>query len=315
MPITVIVGGQLGSEGKGKVTSEFVRLFGASLVVRVGGTNAGHTFFDGDNLVIHRQLPTTHNLVPSVLCAGSYIDMDILMKEVGDGELYIDPYAVIVTDTHKMSESRIKESIGSTGSGVGSALIDRVARSSNLVFAKDVGILSGMIRDTVGLIDHHLKHNERIVIEGSQGSGLSLLHSQSYPYATSRDTNAAGILSEVGASPLDVDRIVMVIRSYPIRVAGNSGPMTDEISWKDIGVKPEKTSVSRRIRRVSLFDQLMVRRAISLNRPTDIVLNHLDYIDPVKRASFVNHIESVIGSNINYVGLDPRNILDRSRIR
>ena len=43
MPVTVVVGGQFGSEGKGKVAHHFARTQKASIVVRVGGTNSGHT--------------------------------------------------------------------------------------------------------------------------------------------------------------------------------------------------------------------------------------------------------------------------------
>jgi len=63
-----------------------------------------------------------------------------------------------------------------------------------------------------------------VIIEGTQGFGLSLLHAADYPYVTSRDTTAAAFVSEAGLSPLDVDDIVLVLRAFPIRVGGNSGP-------------------------------------------------------------------------------------------
>jgi adenylosuccinate synthase len=46
MPVTVVVGGQFGSEGKGKVAHFFARSQNASVAVRVGGSNSGHTVVD-----------------------------------------------------------------------------------------------------------------------------------------------------------------------------------------------------------------------------------------------------------------------------
>ena len=61
-----------------------------------------------------------------------------------------------------------------------------------------------------------------ILLEGTQGSGLSIHHG-TYPYVTSRDTNVAGCLAEAGISPSRVRRILMVVRSFPIRVANPDG--------------------------------------------------------------------------------------------
>ena len=80
-----------------------------------------------------------------------------------------------------------------------------------------------------------LNRKERVIIEGTQGFGLSVLHSPYYPKATSRDTTAAGFVSEAGLSPLDVDDIVLVIRAFPIRVPGNSGPSPGRDRLADLG--------------------------------------------------------------------------------
>lgn len=46
MPVTVIVGGQFGSEGKGKTAHFFAHEEQADVAVRVGGSNSGHTVID-----------------------------------------------------------------------------------------------------------------------------------------------------------------------------------------------------------------------------------------------------------------------------
>jgi len=46
MPVSIVVGGQFGSEGKGKVALEIVRRATEPVVVvRVGGPNSGHTAY------------------------------------------------------------------------------------------------------------------------------------------------------------------------------------------------------------------------------------------------------------------------------
>jgi adenylosuccinate synthase len=59
MPVSVVVGGQFGSEGKGKVALELARLRGAAAAIRVGGANSGHTAIDATGKAhVFRHLPT-----------------------------------------------------------------------------------------------------------------------------------------------------------------------------------------------------------------------------------------------------------------
>jgi adenylosuccinate synthase len=163
-------------------------------------------------------------------------------------------------------------------------------------------------------------------VEGTQGFGLSLLHSVDYPYVTSRDTTAAAFISEAGLSPLDVDQIVLVLRAFPIRVAGNSGRLPNEIDWETITHESgspvpiiEYTSVTGMTRRVARFQPEVVRQAILVNQPTHVVMNHLDYIDAScaqsnqlskKVHSFVRDVESMIGISINYLGFSPSSFVE-----
>jgi adenylosuccinate synthase len=125
-----------------------------------------------------------------------------------------------------------------------------------------------------------------VIVEGTQGFALSLLHGAVYPFVTSRDTTAAGFAMEVGLSPRLVDEIVMVIRTYPIRVGGPSGPFDNETTWDDVAFRsgapevfPEYTSVTKRLRRVALFDLKGVKLACEYNRPTSLAVMGLDRID------------------------------------
>ena len=333
MPVSVVVGGQFGSEGKGKVAHWLAKTQKASIVVRVGGPNSGHTVIDAENnRHVFRHLPTAC-LLPDptlVIGPGSYIDVPVLLKEIEEvrleaGRLIISPRAVVISEAHKQSEREwnLRSRIGSTGSGTGAAVIERARRVERGILASDDPRLQAFLGDTTPYMRDALKRDARVVIEGTQGFGLSVLHSSDYPYTTSRDTSAAAFVSETGLSPLDVDQVVLVIRAFPIRVAGCSGPLPNEIKWDEIpknqdsqGIR-EYTSVTKEVRRVAKFDPEVVRAAIETNSPTTIVLNHLDYLDPTPQKNgrysspierFLQGVKEGIGMPVHFVGCGPKHI-------
>lgn len=331
MPITVVVGGQFGSEGKGKVAHYLAKTMGASYAVRCGGSNSGHTVIDDEgNVRIFRHLPTAAILpdVKLALCAGSYIDVDVLLKEIDDtavtpDRLIIDPEAVIITQECKDIERDcgLVQEIGSTGSGTGAAVVSRIQRKSSTEFAKDNEFLKPFIGNVAEILRSHLKNDERIILEGTQGFGLSPLHSRFYPKVTSRDTTAAAFVGEIGLSPLDVDDIVLVIRAFPIRVAGESGPLANETTWEEItkeanhvNLIQEFTTVTQNERRVGKFDAEIVKKAIIANGACRICLNHVDYVDSKIHLNtnaiscYVKKIEAKIERSIDFIGLSRKDI-------
>jgi adenylosuccinate synthase len=84
----------------------------------------------------------------------------------------------------------------------------------------------------------------------------------------------------------------------------------------------ELTTATKKIRRVGQFDAAMVRRAIEINNPTCIVLNHFDYVDPgvrehrfnVEALAFLKKVENDIGREINFVGTGPATLIPRKEI-
>lgn len=336
MPASVIVGGQFGSEGKGKVAHHWAFESHAAAVVRVGGSNSGHTTLAnsaGERRVL-RQLPTAA-LLPDVLCVlppGAYIDPDVLLREIaevglGPERLVIDPLAMLISpeDINAEQRSGLGISIGSTCSGTGAAVSRRIARLDRDQLAAGHPALQPFLRPSAEVLRALLDRGRRVVVEGTQGFGLSLLHSPHYPKVTSRDTTAAGAIAEAGLSPCDVDDVVLVLRAFPIRVAGDSGPFgAPEIDWGTIAAEgghgealSEFTSVTGRLRRVARFDPVLVREAIRANQPTVVVLNHVDYVDAAARgalsdsaSAFVAQIAGEMGRVPDYVGLGPDTIID-----
>lgn len=171
-----------------------------------------------------------------------------------------------------------------------------------------------------------LDNGLRVLIEGTQGFGLSIYHSAEYPKATSRDTTASGFLSEVGLSPRRITEVVLVFRTFPIRVAGDqAGKLHEEVSWETIRAEShypweirEFTSVTNLPRRVGRFDWELARRAVDVNRPTRVVITGLDYldfdcygaIDPARfgdRVSgFIDQLRGRLGVPVSYVSTSPR---------
>src|SRR5436305_1149111 len=137
----VVVGGQFGSEGKGKAVALLAR-DGAPFVVRCGGPNSGHTTnVNGRELVV-RQLPSGVSNPASILliAAGCVIDEDLLLAElealkIARDRVVLDPRAVLLEQHDRQVENTNVFTIGSTASGTGAALTRRMSRSADVRLA------------------------------------------------------------------------------------------------------------------------------------------------------------------------------------
>jgi len=143
MPVSLIIGGQWGDEGKAKVIDYLAR--DADFVVRYqGGANAGHTVVaDGEKFAFHL-LPSgvLYPHVTSILGGGMVIDPVALVAEI-DGvakrgydlmdRVLISDQAHLVLPYHiqmdRGSEERLgKSSIGTTKKGITPAYVDKIGR-------------------------------------------------------------------------------------------------------------------------------------------------------------------------------------------
>lgn len=333
MSVTVIVGGQFGGEGKGKMTAYLCRRYNFDAVVRCGGPNSGHTITIDNKLIVLRQIPAgvVNANTKLFLAAGCLIDVNILLKEIKlfnltPDRLKIDKNAIIIdkSDIENEINMKLKDKIGSTCTGVGSAVIKRILRKKETKLAKDLTDLAPYVTDVSYEINQLIEKGKRIIIEGTQGFGLSIYHSPYYPYTTSRDTTASGFLSEVGVSPLVVSDVIMVIRTFPIRVGGNSGPLPKEINWETIQRESgypyeikEFATVTKRLRRVGRFDLEIVKKAVIVNRPNNIALMGVDYLDYKNKGAksyynlteetkvFISYLEKELGVGIKFIGTGP----------
>ncbi|MCY4221152.1 MAG: adenylosuccinate synthetase [Thiotrichales bacterium] len=352
--VDVIVGGQYGSEGKGNIADYLSPEY--QILMRVGGPNAGHKVFEVP--------PYTHTSLPCgtrrekkdqdlLIGPGAVINPEKLLEEirccgVDRDRLILDEKAVLIScEDRQWEEKYLKDGIGSTAQGVGKAAARRIVhrfregRACKLAKdLKDLGSeyaeLSQYVGSTATRLEKAYARGEKILLEGTQGTGLSLFHGE-YPSVTSRDTTASGCLSEAGIGPRRVNRIILVCRTYPIRSGGNTGDFSIEIDWKTVSERSEIPlgnleehevgSRTKKQRRVGEFDWKMLRRACHLNSPTDIALTFVDYLDKKnmeairfdqltrKTIEFIENVEMVAGVPCSLIAnrFDYKCVIDRRR--
>lgn len=341
--LSVVVGGQFGSEGKGAITAHLAKKLGPTdMTIRVAGPNAGHTAWDRQGREWKlRQVPAAAAVSPCRLgiAAGSEIDLPVLADEMRQmdaaghsvsSRLWVHPSATIIEDKHKHAEQRegLTERIGSTGKGIGAARAARLMREAEQV--RDLAALPLPVELIpagwpLALWPNRTSH---VVIEGTQGYGLGL-HTRFYPQVTSSDCRAIDFLSMAGISPwapevakLDV---WVVARVYPIRVAGNSGPLVGETSWGALGLPEERTTVTHKVRRVGMWDTMLVCEAVKANGGAPVAklaLTMLDQMFPevagvtdpghLSRPAmqFITEVEQAVGTRVGLVGTSPTTVVE-----
>src|SRR5688572_19338096 len=147
MSMTVVVGGQYGSEGKGKVCAHLALSGDADVMVRCGGPNAGHTVDLGTSKFELKQVPCgfINDSTRLLIAPGALIDPEILFHEIQlcalrEERLGIDRNTGVLAATDRQAEVGydLRERVGSTGMGVGSAVSRRVLRSPDFKLASDI---------------------------------------------------------------------------------------------------------------------------------------------------------------------------------
>jgi adenylosuccinate synthase len=343
--VDVIVGGQYGSEGKGNIVGHIAPEY--DLHVRVGGPNAGHTVYAEPVPEVYHHLPSGTGRAPNaqlVLGAGAVLYPKKLLEEIATHRvsaerLSIDPQAMVIEDADRELETAILASIGSTAQGVGAATARKImGRGGKLEIsvrlAKEVDELKPYIRSSQEILKEAYRRKLRVLLEGTQGTSLSIHHG-SYPHVTSRDTTVAGCLADAGIAPTRVRRVIMVCRTYPIRVGGPSGPMGKTIGYKELsrrsGIpektlkKIERTTTTNRQRRLAEFNWEQLYQSAVLNGPTDIALTFVDYLSAQNKNAFryeqltedtqrfVEEVQRVTGVPVTMFSTDFnwRNVIDR----
>lgn len=330
--VTLIIDLQFGSTGKGLIAGYLAERDFPDVVINANMPNAGHTYINDEGREwIHKVLPNgiVSPLLKYVMIGPqSVFSLDQLKKEVeqskdllGGKTILIHRDAVILDPSHKAHEANSLSGISSTMQGSMAAAVSKMERNPDnnhravastelLTWAATVKSIDGIKVKVIGGMEwlEVLYGANKILAEGAQGYSLGL-NAGFWPFCTSRDCTPARFLADMGIPVGMLGKIIGTSRVHPIRVGntpdGYSGdvyPDQKELDWsKDIGVEAEKTTVTKRDRRIFSFSHQGFQEAIMACEPTEIFLNFANY-DPEFAAMLVESYPD----RIRFVGFGPK---------
>jgi len=329
VPVRLLVGALFGDEGKGKVAAYLSFKESPYYMVRTGAINAGHTVYHQGKEYKLRALPS--GLVTykgkGAVAPGALISVEVLRNEVetlglSKEQVLVDEHTGIIEPEHverERADKHLSSKIGSTLTGVGAAMSDRVMRRLKLAKDfKDELEKFATVTDVVSLL-HDAVDSYRVVhVEGTQGFGLSLFHG-TYPYVTSRDVTAGALLSECGLAPSDVEDVILVTKAFVTRVG--AGPLKGELSEEEAKRRGlvEYGTVTGRLRRVAPLEENLdlLKRAARVNGATKLAITKVDVLFPKAKGVtrwdelppeaklWISDVEKEIGVPVCYVGTGP----------
>ena len=324
MSCIIIVGGFFGDEGKGKIVAHVAHKDKPSIISRGGGgPNAGHTVTVGEKEYGIRMVPSGFVFPGARLMIGSgvLVDPNVLKKEIDqlgvDDRVFIDKRCSIIEEEHIRQDKgneHLSKTIGSTGTGCGPANVARVNRIAKQ--AKDMPELGKYLIDASYEINAALDRGENVILEGTQGFGISLYFG-TYPYVTSKDTSASQIAADNGVGPTRIDDVIVVFKAYPTRVG--EGPFGTEMTKEEsrsLGIQ-EFGTVTHRERRIGCWDGEMARYSAMVNGCTIAAITGIDHVDPEcfgateysqlteKAIAFIKQAEKDIGAPVKLISTGP----------
>ncbi len=319
-----IGGGFFGAEGKGKIVAHIAEEDLPAIITRGGvGPNAGHTVTVGEKSYGVRMIPSGFVYRNARLCIGTgvLVDPRVFLHEVDylgvKGRVFVDKRCGIIDPVHierDRGSEHLAKKVGSTGTGCGPANADRVMRTGRQ--AKDVAELAEYLTDVPLEINEALDKGESVLIEGTQGFGISLYFG-TYPYVTSKDTSASQMAADNGVGPTRIDDVIVVFKAYPTRVG--AGPFSTEMTPEEAdehGIE-EFGTVTHRKRRIGEWDGEMARYSAMINGCTQAAITGIDRIDPdcygcrefgkLSKAAkeFIAKAEEEIGAPVTLISTGP----------
>jgi adenylosuccinate synthase len=331
----VIVDLQFGSTGKGALAGWLSEVMGYDAVISVNMPNAGHTAYspDTDQKFVHKVLPSgifSDKLKKVCIGPGSVFSLDRLEEEwkavcqYKPGlTLVIHEAAGLLQPEHRAREQASLSRISSTMQGSAEAMISKIRREEGAI----VKYHSGMISDRLNKYDgnviivsqsewlRQLSRSWRLLLEGSQGYSLSI-NAGFYPFCTSRDCTPARVIADASLPVNWLRHVYGSARVHPIRVGntpdGYSGdwyPDQRELAFEALGVEPELTTVTQRVRRIATFSNIQIREAMQMASPHKVFLNFYQYdtvASQVVEADIAEIADDLGCGKVGLRGLGPR---------
>lgn len=329
MPATIIVDALWGDSGKGKTCAHLAVKHDVNLAVRAGvGTNAGASVtLDDETLIKARQLPTGWINPGTRVAVGSgvLVDPTVLADEISrfdlEGRAFVDGRCAIITPEHiaaEQADAHLAQTVGSTCTGNGQARADFILRRAQQ--ARDLPELAPYVRDIAREVNAVAAADDQtVIIEGSQGTLLSLAFSNDYPFTTSDNCTTAAAIDDVGLNWRHVSEVIMVVKAMPTRVG--EGPLPYEISQAEAasrGIAEYGVVTGRPRRKADRLDFELLEYAAMLNGPTQIALTFCDHYDPAMRGAretdpitdrvklLIADVEAATGAPVTMLDTGPR---------
>ncbi len=335
MPCSVVVCGFFGDTGKGKIIAYLSLKDKISIVARAGvGPNAGHTVVHEGKEYRMRMLPSAfiYDKCRLLIGPGVLVNPEILLEEIrltdSQNRVGVDNQCAIIESRHIEADKKgyLAEKIGTTGTGTGPCNAERALRAVKV--ARDMPQLKELLTDVPLEVNTALDRGRNVLIEGTQGTYLSLYHG-TYPFCTSKDVTASAACSDVGVGPTKVDEVILVFKAYTTRVG--EGPLPGELSWEEAEKRgwAEISTVTRRRRRAAPFNIELAKRAVMLNGATQAAITKIDVLFPEckgvksydelskKAKTFIENVEKEIRVPVTLIGTgaDTWEIVDRRPIK
>lgn len=291
MPVAyadIVLGLQMGDEGKGKISNELVANGFYTHVVRFsGGNNAGHTIYHKGKKIVTHSIPcgVIHG-IKSIIGPGCVVNPKHFFNELKelqdagiktDGLVFIARNAHIITDEHLLEDGQ-DNTIGTTKRGNGPAYRDKYSRKG--IRAEQVPELEPYLID---LYEEFYGHGSgrycRILFEGAQGFGLDVDWGD-YPYITSSHCTVGGaILNAV--PPRYIRNVWGVAKIYETYVGAKQFQPDDKVFDKIREVGVEYGATTGRPRQCNWLNMKELVKASQINGCNKIVINKTDILDTV----------------------------------
>lgn len=314
--VDLLIDLQFGSTGKGLIAGFLGADEQYDTCITANMPNAGHTYIDPDgNKYIFKCLPSSAvnpNMRQVLVGPGAVISLPQLWKELAqlhhDPAVRIHPNAMILHEDHAIKERKRLTHVASTAQGSAAAVVEKMWRQDRAATAKFVAKQTPSLAPyvcSVGEWEQRIEASEYMLAEGSQGFSLGI-NTQFYPYTTSRDCTPAAFLSAMGIPLPMLAQVIGTARTLPIRVGGTSGdcyPDQEELSWEELGLNPELTTVTQRVRRIFTYSKMQIEQAAWHCRPDYVFLNFCNYVERGYVESIVAHIDQL--SDVKWLGFGP----------
>lgn len=234
-----------------------------------------------------------------------HIELDVAMEEAvgigttkrGIGPSYAFKYARIGIRPCDLEERDYVERMVSFAlEEVNTTLVKRFEREpvSKRVVMEKIEVFREILRpyvaNTTVLLDRLAREGKRVIFEGAQGVMLDVDFG-TYPYVTSSNPSAGGILTGLGIGPKAVGQVLGVVKAYTTRVG--HGPFPTELVDETGRLLRERGSEfgasTGRPRRCGWFDAVSVRYALLVSGIDSLAMTKFDVLDGLKKVRVCTH--------------------------